>query len=81
MTWEDAEQDWNQEDLDDPWLGDLEPESYTEPCPNCGADLAEDTVRCWNCGEYPSEGQRKMNPLWIALILLLIGLMILGSIF
>ncbi len=34
-------------DADDDW-----DEVELLPCPNCGADIAEDSVRCPMCGEY-----------------------------
>ena len=29
-----------------------EEDSFTRPCPKCGADVYEDSVRCPECGHY-----------------------------
>lgn len=46
------DEDWGDEDWDeDGWSSD-DDEAEVCACPNCGADVYEDAVRCPHCGEY-----------------------------
>jgi hypothetical protein len=52
---------------------DEEDESALVPCPQCGADIYEDTVQCPVCGEYVTHSARAWDGRpgwWIALGLL-----------
>jgi len=37
---------------------DYDQDEMTLPCPNCNADVYEDTPRCPNCGEYITGSNR-----------------------
>lgn len=75
MPWRDDledEPDWSEEDPAD-WP-DEDGEFLTVECPNCQAEVHEDTPRCPFCGEYITPQSRtgwKHKPLWFVWLALL----------
>jgi hypothetical protein len=61
MSYPDDDEDWDAPNDDD------EPE--TVPCPYCGEEIYEDTVRCARCGNYLSQEDAppRRHPWWIAI--------------
>jgi hypothetical protein len=49
--------------------GDASDEGDTIPCPYCGEDVYEDSIRCPRCENYLSreDAPPRRHPLWIAL--------------
>jgi DNA-directed RNA polymerase subunit RPC12/RpoP len=60
-------------DSDDEFDSDEEEQSLTIPCPHCGADIYEDSVRCPRCGTYltPDTNPWSGRPGWWILVGLL----------
>ena len=64
---------WNDEDDDGRWdeFGDQDEddEEPTIPCPYCGAEIHEDSLRCPRCEHYLSDEDAPMSrkPWWIVI--------------
>ena len=71
----DRDDDWNDEDdVDGQWdeVGEEECEDDDEPtipCPYCGAEIHEDSVRCPRCEHYLSteDSPPSSKPWWIVI--------------
>lgn len=62
------------EDPEGPDASDIN-DSETDPCPKCGAQVYEDTIRCPRCGTYLNEDEFAPHIpqwVWIGLALALI---------
>jgi DNA-directed RNA polymerase subunit RPC12/RpoP len=70
--WEDEDDDWSpdEEESDGP---DDEDELPTIPCPYCGKEVLEESIRCPYCGEYRSEedSPSEPKPTWVIVGLVL----------
>lgn len=77
MRWPDD----NEDDFDGEEYPDDPDESEVIPCPNCRAEIHEDSVRCPICGDYitATNGVWTNKPAWFKRIAwLLLGLAFLG---
>lgn len=68
--------DPHEDDLEEPSREDIEQFGEDSPsgvklCPNCGAEVYEDTVRCPICREYITPATPDTWPLWFKLLGLL----------
>jgi DNA-directed RNA polymerase subunit RPC12/RpoP len=59
--WDDPEDDWDDDEPVD------EDDDGLAPCPYCGREILEDSVRCPSCGSYISreDAPDRRKPWWI----------------
>lgn len=59
--WDDPEDDWDDDEPVD------EDDDGLAPCPYCGREILEDSVRCPGCGSYISreDAPDRRKPWWI----------------
>ncbi len=68
--------DWSDDDLRDEEFPDEEEadddteDSYTTPCPECGADVYEDAEQCPVCGHYLTPDTRPLAGRSLGFVLL-----------
>jgi hypothetical protein len=66
-----SDDDWPDDDAsDDESWDDDDDSSETVPCPHCGAEMYEDSIRCPVCGEYVTHGASALSgrPMWYILL-------------
>lgn len=66
-----SDEDWDDDYEDAP---DDSEEADTIPCPNCGAEIYEESPRCPICGEYVVSNSRRVwsgKPVWYIVLALL----------
>jgi len=64
-----GDDDWDDDDLDD-YPEDMD-EAGTIPCPNCGAEIYEESPQCPVCGEYVTRRSGRVwdgKPYWYILL-------------